>query len=264
MTFLCLIHQGMVGSVNVVAPGGESTPAAVTAAGAAQLTADTTEAVAAAAGVTVPAATTNANGTKTFNVIAGVETAHEQVLEFFPSSVNITTGDSVKWTSIVHDIHTATFPDNATSAVDDFHHFVCEATPPTNPDTPAAPAPPFCANPADFETHFTPGPAGGTVLANPTTVATSGIIAAAPAPFPDHYTFSVTSAGTYTYHCTVHDHMAGEVLAAAAPALPATGSRTSALPQTPPGNQAPPIAALAILGLALLVGLGITGRRSSA
>ena len=258
-TFLCLIHPGMVGALSVVASGA-STPAQVTAAGDAQLSADTTETLATEAAVTVPAATTNANGTKTFNAQAGAEAPHEQVLEFFPSSLSLTAGDSVKWTSITHDIHTVTFPDGAASAADDFHQFVCEATPSTNPDTPATGTPPSCINPADFESHFTAAPAGGTVLSSPSTVATSGVIAAAPLPFPSNYTFTVSAAGTYTYQCKVHDHMVGQVLAASV-ALPATGGGNTARPARGDQQQSPPFAALVIFSLAILLGIGIRSAR---
>ena len=263
VTFLCLIHQGMVGSVTVISPDGvsPSTTGEVAALAAAQYTADTTEALAAAAAVSVPAATSNANGTKTFNAQAGAEAAHEQVLEFFPSSLSVTAGDSVKWTSKAHDIHTVTFPSGPASAADDFHQFKCEATPSTNPDTPASATPPFCTNPADFESHWTPGPAGGTVLANPSTVATSGVIAAAPLPFPDNYTFTVSSAGTYAYQCKVHDHMTGQVLAASVPALPSTGRGPAALSGGKDQQQASPIAALLVISLAVLLLWGFRSTR---
>lgn len=255
VTFLCLIHPGMVGSLLVAANA--STPASVSAAAAAQYASDTTEALAAEAAVTVPAPTTNSDGSMTWNAVAGTEGQHEQVLEYFPKSLSITTGDSVKWTSNAHDIHTVTFPDGAASAADDFHQFVCEAGP---PDTAAAapPAPP-CANPANFESHFTGGPAGGTTLADPSTLATSGVIAAPPLPFPSNYTFKVVGAGTYTYQCKVHDHMTGEVLAAAvvAPQLPKAGA---GLRTQEPARGSGILAVIAILGL---IALGSLARIAS-
>jgi len=142
-------------------------------------------------------------------------------------------------------------------AADDFHQFVCEAGP---PDTAAAapPAPP-CANPANFESHFTGGPAGGTTLADPSTLATSGVIAAPPLPFPSNYTFKVVGAGTYTYQCKVHDHMTGEVLAAAvvAPQLPKAGA---GLRTQEPARGSGILAVIAILGL---IALGSLARIAS-
>lgn len=256
VNFICLIHPGMVGSLSVVASGA-STTGSVTAAAVAQYATDTTEALAAEAAVTVPAATTNADGTRTWNAQAGAEGLHEQVLEFFPKNINITAGDSVKWTSKAHDIHTVTFPDGAASAANDFHQFVCEAGP---PDTPAAPPPaPPCVNPLNFESHFTGGPAGGTTLANPTTVATSGVIAAAPLPFPDNYTFKVAGVGNYTYQCKVHDHMSATLAAVAV--LPKAGSGRSMQQAISRGSALPAIAGLVILSLLALVGIGSWRRR---
>lgn len=256
VTFICLIHRGMVGTLSVVA-NAASTPASVTAAGATQYASDTSEALAAEAAVTVPSPTTNSDGSKTWNAQAGTEGPHEQVLEFFPSSLSVATGDSVKWTSKAHDIHTVTFPNGTASAADDFHQFVCEAGP---PDAPAAPPPaPPCADPTTFESHFTGAPAGGTTLASPATVATSGVIAAAPLPFPDNYTFKVAGAGTYTYQCKVHDHMTGTLAATTVvvATLPKAGSgqATSALSAT--------VAALVggLVVLALAATLGLTARR---
>lgn len=255
VTFICLIHPGMVGSLSVVASGASTTGSVATAA-AAQYAADSTEALAAEAAVTVPAATTNADGSKTWNAQAGTEAAHEQVLEFFPKALNVTAGDSVKWTSKAHDIHTVTFPDGAASAADDFHQFVCEAGP---PDTPAAPAPaPPCVDPTKFESHFTGGPAGGTTLVNPTTVATSGVIAAAPLPFPDNYTFKVAGVGSYTYQCKVHDHMAATLAAVAA--LPKSGAGSAAR-QLVRGSELLALALLALLSLGAFVGVMAWRRR---
>jgi plastocyanin len=222
VTFICLIHPGMLGSLTVTDTT-RSTPTTVDAATTAQHTADTNEALAAEAAVSVPGPTTNSDGSKTWNEVAGTEGPHEQVLEFFPANRNITAGDSVKWVSKAHDIHTVTFPFGEASAADDFHHFMCEAGP---PDTPASTTGPPCTDPTKFESHFTGDPAGGTTLANPTTVATSGVIAAAPLPFPDNYTFKVAGAGNYTYQCKVHDHMSGTLAAAAVvvPTLPAAGA----------------------------------------
>jgi len=256
VTFICLIHPGMVGSLSVVASGA-STTGSVTTAAAAQYASDTTEALAAEAAVTVPAATTNAVGSKTWNVQAGAEGPHEQVLEFFPRNLQVTAGDSVSWTQPTHDIHTVTFPDGAASAADDFHHFVCEGGP---PDTPAAapPAPP-CAIPANFESHFTGGPAGPTTLADPTTVATSGVLGIPPSPFPGSYTFKVAGVGNYTYQCKVHDHMTATLAAVAA--LPQSGSGPSVPQPISRGGQTPSLAGIVILSLVALVGIGAWSRR---
>src|SRR5207245_1444104 len=93
---------------------------------------------------------------------AGAAGAYEQILEFFPKSLSVAAADRVKWATKVTDAHTITFPAGDASATLDYHHFVCEGDL-LGRDTPAAdpPAPP-CSNPAKFEAHFTPFPAGGT------------------------------------------------------------------------------------------------------
>jgi len=213
VTFVCLIHKAMVGTLSVVGRGA-STVRSVNAAAVAQYPADTKDALAAEKAVRVPAPTSNSDGSTTWNAQAGAAGPYEQVLEFFPRSLSVKAGDRVAWTTKVTDAHTMTFPDGDASAADDYHHPVCEGGP-LSTDTPAAepPAPP-CSNPTNFEVHSTPFPAGGTTLASPATVATSGLIVVGFPLFPDHYTFKLAGVGNYAYQCKVHDHMTGRVSAA--------------------------------------------------
>jgi plastocyanin len=268
VNFKCLLHQAMVGSLSVVGSGASTVPS-VDAAAAAQYTADTKEALAAEAAVTVPAATTNSDGSRTWKVQAGAQGRYEQVLEFFPGSFSITPGDSIKWTTKVNDIHTVTFPDGDASAADDWHTFVCEGGL-LGTDTPAA-APPAspCPKPANFEEHILQSPAGGTTLRSPATVATSGLLwGTLPLSLllPDHYTFKLSGAGNYTYQCKVHDHMTGAVWAVL-PVAPPPGT----VPQpAPAAGNLPNTTALAVpmvvsavgfVSLALWNGIGVRSRR---
>lgn len=219
VTFICLVHPGMQASLNVVSTG--ASPTDQSAASASQKAADDSEAAASAAAVSNPAPTTNSNGSKTWSVTLGSESQHTNVLEMLPASINIKAGDSVKYTTVSHEIHTATFPVGNDPSTD-FTAFKCEGSGTT--DTDATGPPTSCAGgPSNFEGHFLAAPVGGTVISSPSTLATSGILAFG-GPFPTSYTFSFPNAGTFTYQCRVHDHMTGQVLAAAvAASLAATG-----------------------------------------
>lgn len=268
--YVCLLHPAMVGSLSVVGSGASTLPS-VDAAAAAQYTADTNDALAAEAGVIVPAPTANSDGTKIWNAQAGAAGPYEQVLEFFPRSLRITAGDSVKWTTTVTDAHTMTFPEGDASAAVDYHKFVCEAGL-LGGDTPtAAPHGVSCPNPVNFESHFFPFPAGGSVLASPATVATSGLIRVGFPLLPDNYTFKLSGEGYYTYQCKLHDHMTGAVSAVSTVSLATPASATAAQQPTPVRNlpntaTLPPplplvVLVLAFLSLLVLAGIGVRSWR---
>ena len=230
--FVCLIHPGMLGSVDLVTAGPTVPPESASAGSVAQYAADTASAAAAEAAASAAGVTTNSNGTRTYTVQAGVAVPHVEVAEMLPSVVNITAGDSVRWpTQTIADIHTVTFPaGSAGSSLDPVTQpLQCEGTPDT---TASGPPPTFgCVAGPDptttipVEIPFVPEPAGPTSITSAATLATSGVIANPPAPFPASYTFGFPNAGTFTYQCRVHDHMQGQVLAAAvvAPTLPKAG-----------------------------------------
>ena len=268
VNFKCLLHQAMVGSLSVVG-NGASTVSSVDVAAAAQYAADTKEALAAEAAVAVPAATANADGSKTWNAQAGTQGRYEQVLEFFPRSFSIAPGDSIKWTTRVNDIHTVTFPDGDASAAADWHAFFCEGGL-LGGDTPASGDPVSdCPNPANFEEHILQSPTGGTTLASPATVATSGLLwGTIPLSLllPDHYTFKIGGAGNYTYQCKVHDHMTGAVwavssVAPASDTAPQPASAVGSLPSTSALPHPTLASAVGFLSLALWNGIGLWSRR---
>jgi len=223
VTFVCLVHPGMVASFDVVAAGTPtSTPAQVAAATATQATSDTSGALAAEMAVGPAQVANNADGTHTVTLTAGTATDHVEVVEMLPSAATIHAGDTVRWvTKTIKDIHTVTFPQGSQPATEPLPNY-CEATPDVLQTGP--PASPPCGNPTKFEVHFNAAPVGATVIPSPTTQASSGIIANPPAPFPTRYSFTFPNAGTYTYQCRIHDHMTGTltVLARAATAVTAT------------------------------------------
>ena len=243
--FVCLIHPGMQGSLTVLPADYEgplqiSTSASSSAAASSQYASDTTEALAAESAANNKAVSTNSDGTHTITMSAGTASQHVEVAEMLPNRVEIRPGDHVKWTTgTKSDIHTVTFPQGDNPQTEPIP-FVCESA--SGADTNAsAPGPIGCSNPAAFEIHFNPAPVGPTVITSTSTVASSGIVANPPAPFPTSYTFTFSNSGTFAYQCRIHDHMVGSIVvnpaqAAANPAvLPQTGGRSSSIPWWPAG-----------------------------
>ena len=90
---------------------------------------------------------------------------------------------------------------------------VCEGTPDVA-FTPPTAGPP-CGDPTKFEVHFNGAPVGPTAISSTSTVASSGLIASLPAPFPTSYSFSFPTVGSFGYQCRIHDHMLGTIQVAA-------------------------------------------------
>jgi plastocyanin len=216
---VCLIHPGMAASFDVVGAGAAaSTPSAVASAAASQATADTTAAMAAMNAASTPQIVTNANGTHTVTLTAGTATDHVEVVEMLPSTATVTAGDTVRWiTKTIKDIHTVTFPQGHDPSTEPLPSN-CEGTPDVLQTGP--PAGPPCGDPSKFENHFNAAPVGGTVIPTPVTLASSGIIANPPAPFPTSYSVTFPNAGTFTYQCRIHDHMTGTLTVLSSAATP--------------------------------------------
>jgi plastocyanin len=189
-----------------------STQAALDAAATAQYTTNTADALNAETAADNKAVANNADGTHTITMTAGTASAHVEVLEMLPSRVEVRPGDHVKWvTTTKSDIHTVTFPKGHGSDSVDPIPFVCETE--GGADTPATGPPPNgCSSPGLFENHANPAPQGGTAISSTSTVATSGIISSPPAPFPNSYTFTFPTTGTFAYMCRIHDNMVGTIV----------------------------------------------------
>ena len=187
---------------------------------------------------------------------AGTSGDHVEVLEMLPKRVELRPGDQVRWVSHTNvDIHTVTFPEGAasnSSIRSRPRRQSGEAAATT--DTPVTGGPPTFGCTDGVEAPLKAGPSGGTVIASPTTLATSGIILAKPGPFPDNYSFSFPSSGSFAYQCRIHDHMVGSIVVNAAqanvtpPQLPQTGGGRS-VPWRPLG------VGLLLLAAGLLLGL---------
>jgi plastocyanin len=109
--YFCAIHPDMKGEMDVVDSGTVDTQddinaraASEYAAGLASLKADEAKAPTAAT------VTNNADGTKTYTVaVGGPDNPNGALVQYFPPSVSVSTGDTVKWVSNTHEPHTVTF-----------------------------------------------------------------------------------------------------------------------------------------------------------
>ena len=277
LNFVCLIHPGMAGSVTVISSDSATTTLSQDAASAAaQETTDAQELADLETADNSSSTTTNSDGTKTVTARAGAGTAHGELLEFLPGTadvannkwvnkIDVQAGDKIKWTAkdATSEIHTVSFPAGPAGDSTEPLPFLCENVSGDTPVDFSLPGPP-CGNPALFEIHFNPAPQGPTSVSTPATVTSAGIIDGSPSPLPPDYTFTFPNAGTFGYDCHIHSHMAGQVLAAAVPALPAAGSGAVPAPGVPGGNPLPLLIALAATALALLGAGGLLLRRRQA
>lgn len=205
LNFVCLVHPGMAGSLQVVpAATAASTSTEVSDAAAAQASQDDSGALAAESAVGPATSTVDAAGHRTYSAVAGTATPYVEVAEFLPGPLTIGTGDRITWkTQTIKDIHTVTFPAGTRTA--DPIPAVCEKT--GTSDVFATGPPPSCAGgPANFEVHFLPGPVGSASISSPTQVASSGLLANPPAPFPSQTTFTFQTAGSYSFFCHIHEN----------------------------------------------------------
>jgi plastocyanin len=265
--FVCMIHPGMQGQLTVLAANNSaagSTQAQLDSTAASQYNTETNDALAAESAANSAGQTANPDGTTTWRVAAGVDGANNDhsvtVLEMLPNNINIKPGDKVIWTSLSQpEIHTVTFPAGSASDSIDPFPFECE----TASGDQSITAPP-CNPPPTTEVHFNPGPSGGTAIASPSTLATSGVIASAFPGSPSTYGLSFPNAGTFLYQCRVHDHMAGQVSVAAvvasptaAPALPGSGSG----PSDGPRSDTPLLIVALLSAMALVSGVVVVRGR---
>jgi plastocyanin len=227
--FHCRVHQGMQGTLTVVATGsaGVTTVASATAAATAQATDDVAAGLAAESAASKAAVKKNKNGTRTWTIAVGTSdpNGHVAVLDMLPRKLDIKPGDTVVWKALdVNEPHTVTFPkDINTDAVP-----MCEG--PGGKDTPAVPTKIPPQSPLDFSCGGRPadeiefgGGNGVSKVTSPKTVSDSGLVAAGavltgfdvPATGArSTWTVGFTGAkkGTYTYVCQIHDGMEGTIV----------------------------------------------------
>lgn len=241
--FNCVIHPGMTGTINVVAPGGDTTTQAEADAAAAE----TKDAILAQvdglrqAQEDAVTSETQPDGTTLWSIAANAKTDPEaqpgggsgflELLEFIPDSIEIKQGDTVKWTSTSP--HTVTFlePGQDPSTLGD--PFAVQ---------PAKPAPEY-----DSSAFYN-----------------SGVLAASPAS-PTEFELTFPDKGDFTYLCLIHAQLGqtGTIkVAEKASGLPSTGGP----PASGGGGGPGPLwlwlgGAIAIAGLAT-VGGALRLRRS--
>jgi plastocyanin len=210
LTFICLIHPGMVGTATVVSTNQQaSQPQDLLQQARIQGVADTAGALMAEAQAVRTSVQQNPDGTRTITMTAGTATPFVEVAEMLPNKLVIKAGDTVTWvTRTIKDPHTVTFPSG--NGPGEPLPMFCEAPVADVPFTPPTTGPP-CGNPALLEVHFEPAPGGSTVISTPATFGTSGVISNPPAPFPHSYSFQFPNAGTFAYQCRIHDHMVGTI-----------------------------------------------------
>ncbi len=138
-------------------------------------------------GVAMPA---YASTPQQYTVLVGADntTSGVTLMSYFPGTVRVHVGDSVKWIANAHEPHTVTFLAGAP-----LPDFLIPA--------PANMASPLQVNPLAI---FPIAPAGG--LYDGTTYANSGVFSTDPG-FATSFTLTFTHTGTFNYLCIVHGMM---------------------------------------------------------
>jgi len=220
-TYLCFIHPGMRGTLNVVGTSQPTTSQAViNHQSFGQFVADRAQALAAEKAANVVSFTGRAPGTRTYLFKVGIGAAqnHVAIDEMFPNPATVpggaptlAAGDKVRfdWAD-THNVHTVFFPTTVEETSP--FGFDCDGgfTPPTGPpcfETGETFAPELIGDPG------TSPP--GTLLTSPTAIVDSGLLLGTGYHLsPLVQTWSVatngsTGAGTYSFRCAIHDFMVG-------------------------------------------------------
>jgi plastocyanin len=238
--FLCQIHPGMSGTVNVVASGTTTTQAEADAKAALTTNAILgAEAALEAAQTAQVTETERSDGTSLWNIFTnsgqapapqpGGGTGFLELMRFVPPSLDIQEGDTVKWTAL--SVHSVTFPaaGQDPSTIDPF------TTPPTTNDT------------YDGSSFYN----SALMLAGP------GAATSYELTFPD--------AGSFNYICALHIFLGqtGVINVAAAPSVTTPPTDVGRLGADPPDQGAPwlAIGLLAALGGSIATAVRVARRR---
>jgi plastocyanin len=222
-TMFCTIHPGMRGSLHVVgADEAASTQAEIDAASARQFARDQKAALAAEADANEVRYTGDDPGSRSYQVLVGVSAANNHVAidEMLPAKpLNLVAGDKVvyKWAD-PHNVHSVVFPATKPGESDPVPPFVFDCGATISP----APSPSCTEAGEDWENKggiFDPGNTPSrTALKTPTTFVDSGVLVGTGynvQPTIQRWSVKVddaSAAGTYTYHCSVHDFMSASLV----------------------------------------------------
>ena len=238
--FICQIHPGMAGTVNVVASGATTTQADADAKATLTRNAILGAVDSLEASTTAQVTETKrSNGTSLWNIFTnsgqdpapqpGGGTGFLELMRFVPPSLDIEAGDTVKWTALAP--HTVTFP----AAGQD----------PATID-------PFAAPPTTNAVY------DGTSLYN------SALLALGPGA-PSTYELTFPDAGTFSYVCALHQSLGqtGKIVVSAAPVIAPPATDTGQLAPDAPGGGLPwvGIGLVALLGLSIAAGTLALRRR---
>lgn len=238
--FICQIHPGMAGTVNVVASGATTTQADADAKAALTRTAI----LGAVDGVEVAqtaqvSETKRSDGTSLWNIFTnsqqdpapqpGGGTGFLELLRFVPPSLDIQAGDTVKWNALA--VHTVTFPATAQD--------------------------PTTINP--FTT-----PATTNAVYDGASLYNSALLAAGPG-VPTTYSLTFPDAGTFNYVCALHQFLGqtGTINVSAAPVITPPPTDVGRLAAGPPSGDPPWLAfgLLALLAVSIATGALALRRR---
>ena len=215
--YLCAIHPGMTGTVEVVAAGSPNitTQAAVDEYAATHTsTAHGPQLAQLFATRNVPVQTSGPNGTSIHFVRAGtgVHGEHVELLQFMPDNISVQQGDTVVWYNDYGQTpHTVTFQGEGQDPL--------EFLVPTHPDgTPLPPGPaPAMEGPPDpsMLPRLALGPAGFEARPSPSydgrSTYNSGLLGDADPTRGGSWALSFDTPGVYQYLCAIHPGMVGTI-----------------------------------------------------
>lgn len=186
-SYYCVIHPGMVGTINVVASGKTDSKAAVAKRGASETARWIKEGTAAKKALVKSGkahSKGNSDGSRTWTVQMGASTKHTDILAFAPTPKGIKAGDHVTFVNNSSAPHTGTFAGKQPP--------ITSPIGPQTDDPAPGPSPQTLNTTALFNTGLVPPNAS------------SGPDTPPPPKAARSFTFVVPGKGKYPYYCILH------------------------------------------------------------